>query len=178
MLGALMGTQAAAGAGRALQAPPCVPAKLSATFGGQGATQSLLGGVTVTNHGRGTCRLTGRPTIAMHDGSPREGLNERAMNTTALFPGEPFHATLLLDAGHSASARFQWFNWCNPRSSTRTTSTAVEGRRPSQVLVTIAAGTHGIVATVEGGLQALYLPVCFAPHQPSTLYVSLWTTGS
>jgi hypothetical protein len=95
-----------------------------------------------------------------------------------LFPGEPFHATLLLDAGHSASARFQWFNWCNPRSGTRSTSTTVEGRRPSQVLVTVTAGTHAILATVDGGLAALYLPVCFAPHRPSTLYVSLWTIGS
>jgi hypothetical protein len=63
-------------------------------FGGQGATQSLLGGVTVTNHGRETCRLTGRPTIAMRDGSPQEGLNERAMNTTAFVPRRalPRHA--------------------------------------------------------------------------------------
>jgi hypothetical protein len=94
MLGALIATQAAAGAGRAVQAPRCVPAKLSAMFGGQGATQSLLGGVTVTNHGRETCRLTGRPTIAMRDGSPQEGLNERAMNTTAFVPRRalPRHA--------------------------------------------------------------------------------------
>jgi hypothetical protein len=114
----------------------------------------------------------------MHGSSPQEMLSERAMNTTALFPGEPFHATRLLDAGHSASARLQWFNWCNPGTTARPTSTAVEGRRPSQVLVTVAAGAHGIVATVKGGLQALYLPVCFAPQQPSRLYVSLWTAGS
>jgi Protein of unknown function (DUF4232) len=187
MLCALISTQAAAGAGpggdlsfvarHAIQAPLCIPVNLSATFGGQGATQSLLGAVKVTNHGRGACRLAGRPTIAMRGGSPHEVLSERAMNTAALIPSARFSATLLLDPGHSASAAFQWFNWCNPLANALPTSTAAEGRRPSQVRVTVAVGTHAIVATVLGGLRALYPPVCGAPRHASLLYVSLWTTS-
>ncbi len=175
MTGALISTSAAAGA--AVQAPSCAPANLAATVGGQGATQSLLGGVTVTNHGRHACRLAGRPTIAMPGGSPGEVLSERTMNTATLIPNTRFDATLLLDPGHSATADFQWFNWCNPQAHAPPTSTAAEGRRPSQVRVALAAGAAGIVATVRAGLHALSLPVCGAPRQPSLLYVSLWATG-
>jgi hypothetical protein len=187
MLCALMSTQAAAGVGpggemsfvarHAIRAPLCIPANLSATFGGQGATQSLLGAVTVTNHGRGACILAGRPTIAMRGGSPHEVLRERAMDTAALIPSARFSATLLLDPGYSGSAAFQWFNWCNPLASALSTGTTAEGRRPSQVRVTVAEGTHAIVATVLGGLRALYVPVCGAPRHASVLYVSLWTTS-
>jgi hypothetical protein len=187
MLGGLIGTQTASGAGpaghspavarHATRAPRCVPANLSATFGGQGATQSLLGAVRVTNHGRGACTLHGRPTIAMRGGSPHEALLERAMNTAALIPRERFSTTLIVDPGHSASAAFQWFNWCDPQANASPTSTAAEGGRPSQIRVRLAAGTRAIVATVLGGLGALYLPVCGAPRHPSLLYVSLWTAG-
>jgi hypothetical protein len=175
IFGALASTRAAAGA--AVEAPSCAPASLTATFGGQGATQSLLGGVTVTNDGRRACRLAGRPTITIRGGSPGEVLSERAMNTAALIPNERFGATLLLGRGHSPTADFQWFNWCNPQAHAAPTSTAAEGRRPLQVRVSLATGAAGIVATVRGGLHALYLPVCGAPRQPSLLYVSLWTTG-
>ena len=187
ILAAVIGTHAAAaGAGRAANAslearratppPLCAPAALSATFGGQGATQSLLGGVTVTNHGRGACRLARRPTIAMRGGPPHEKLSERAMNTTASMPGTRFSATVLLDPGHSASAAFQWFNWCTPPANATPSDGAAEGRRPSQVVVSLAAGSRGIVTAVRGGLRALYLPVCVAPRRRSVLYVSLWTT--
>jgi hypothetical protein len=187
MLCVLISTQAAAGAGpgrdssfaarHAMRAPLCIPANLSATFGGQGATQSLLGAVKVTNHGHDACRLAGRPTIAMRGGSPHQVILERATNTAALIPSERFNATVLLDSGHSASAAFQWFNWCDPQATGPPTSTAAEGRRPSQIRVTLAPSTHAIVATVLGGLRAVYLPVCGAPRRPSLLYVSLWTTS-
>jgi hypothetical protein len=113
----------------------------------------------------------------MRGGSPHEALLERAMNTAALIPRERFSTTLILDPGHSASAAFQWFNWCDPQANASPTSTAAEGRRPSQIRVRLAAGTRAIVATILGGLGALYLPVCGAPRYPSLLYVSLWTAG-
>jgi len=157
--------------------PSCVPARLSASFGGQGATMSLLGEVIVTNHGRTACRLSGRPVIGFPGGSPREVLRERAMNTPGLFPGERFSATLVLDPGHTAAVWFQWANWCNPAGSGPAGATALGGRRPSHVLVSIAPGAPAIVATVRGGLRALYLPVCNDPQIPSQISVSRWTAG-
>jgi hypothetical protein len=162
---------------RATAAPVCAPAQLSATFGGQGATQTLLGGVTITNHGRAGCRLIGRPTITMRGGSPHEQLEEHAMNTAALFPGEHFSTTVLLNPGRSASVRIQWSNWCNPTARANPTSGApAEGRRPTQILIAVAANTRAIRATVSGGLHAELLPICGAPNRPSTMDVSLWPT--
>lgn len=99
------------------------------------------------------------------------------MNTAALFPGERVSTSVLLKPGHAASVRFQWSNWCNPAHPS-VTSTASEGRRPTQILVALAPGARGIVATIPGGLHRLYLPVCIAPGTPSRIAVSLWTTGS
>ena len=164
---------------QATAAPACAPAQLSATFGGQGATQTLLGGVTITNHGRAGCRLSGRPTITMRGGSPHEQLAEHAMNTAALFPGAHFSTTILLDPGRSASVRIQWSNWCNPTAQANPTSGApAEGRRPTQILVAVAANTRAIRATVSGGLHAEILPICVAPKLPSWIDVSLWLTKS
>jgi hypothetical protein len=164
---------------RATAAPMCASAQLSATFGGQGATQTLLGSVTITNHGRAGCRLSGRPTITMRGGSPHERVEQRAMNTAALFPGEHFSTTILLNPGRSASVRIQWSNWCNPTARTNPTSGApAEGRRPTQILVTVAANTGAITATVSGGLHAEYLPICIASNRPSRMDVSLWPTKS
>jgi hypothetical protein len=175
-LAALAATWLAPRAG-ATAVPSCVPARLSASFGGQGTTQSLLGEVAVTNHGRTACRLSSRPVIGFPGGSPHEVLRERATNTLGVFPGERFSATLVLDPGHTAAVWFQWMNWCNPAASGPAGATALGGRRPSQVLVRIAPGAPAIVATVSGGLRALYLPVCNDPKIPSQISVSRWTSG-
>ena len=156
--------------------PSCVPAELSASFGGQGATQSLLGTITVTNHGRAACRLSGRPAIAMRGGPPHELLREQAMNTAVGDPGERYSATILLAPGRLASVLFQWFNWCDPQSKAPPTSAAAGGRRPSQVLVTLGPGARAIVATVPQ-LRTMYLPVCGDPGAPSAISVSLWMRG-
>ena len=157
----------------------CAPATLSATFGGEGATQSLLGSIAVTNRGRVTCRLTGRPAIAMRGGPPREVLIDRPMDTAVMFPGTRFSVTVMLGPGRSATARFQWVNWCNPGAPATTPSNQAEGRRPSQVLVAVAPGAAQISATRVGGLPSLLgVPVCNARHDPSVIYVSLWSTDS
>src|ERR1700733_3787 len=117
--------------GRAVRAAaPCTADQLSATLFGEGATETLLGAVTVTNDASAACRLGGRATISMRGGSPHERLEQGAMNTGALFPGEHFGRTVLLRPGQSASARFQWGNWCNPAVHAAPTTAAAGGRRP------------------------------------------------
>ena len=171
---ALAGAPAAPGS--ADTAALCTAASVSASFGGQGSTQSLLGAVTITNHGRAACRLSGRPAIAMRGGSPHELLRERAMNTPVMWPGQRFDTTIVLAPGRSASVRFQWFNWCNPQAKAPPTTTAAEGRRPLQVLVTLAPGSPALTASVPQ-LRTIYLPICGAPSAPSQINVSLWMAG-
>lgn len=156
--------------------PSCAPASLSASFGGQGATQSLLGGVTVTNHAQTACRLSGRPLIAMRGGSPGEVLREQATDKLGP-PGERFSVTLVLDPRHTAAVWFQWLNWCNPRAKGPPGAAAIAGKRPTAVLVRIAPGARQIVASVSGGLSRLDLPVCGDPSEPSQISVSLWSAG-
>jgi hypothetical protein len=167
---------AGAAQGSAATVPLCTASAVSASFGGQGATQSLLGTVTVTNHGRAACRLSGRPAIAMRGGSRHELLRERAMDTARMWPGQRFSATIALASGRSASVLFQWFNWCNPQAKAPPTSTAAGGRRPSQVLVTVAPGSGALIASVPQ-LRTMYLPVCGDPGAPSEINVSLWMAG-
>jgi hypothetical protein len=177
---ALLAAVALAGAGAApgsaATVPLCTAPAVSASFGGQGATQSLLGWVTVTNHARAACRLSGRPAIAMRGGSPHELLRERAIGTAVMWPGQRFSATIVLAPGRSASVLFQWFNWCNPKAEAPPTGTAAGGRRPSRVLVTLAPGSRALIASVPQ-LRTMYLPICGDPGAPSQISVSLWMAG-
>ena len=172
----VVGSMVVAAPGSAAAVAPCAASAAAASFGGQGATQSLVGAVTVTNHGRTACRLSGRPVIAMRGGSPHEVLRERALNTALMWPGERISATILLSPGRSASAMFQWFNWCDPQAHAPPTSSAAGGSRPSQVLVTLAPGSRALIASVPK-LRTMYLPVCGDPSAPSQIDVSLWTAG-
>jgi len=156
--------------------PSCAAAQVSASFGGQGATQSLLGSVIVTNRAAAACLLSGRPVITFAGGPPHEVLREQATKPALEDPVERYSATIVLAPRHSASVLFQWFNWCDPQSKAPPTSAAAGGRRPSQVLVTLRPGAPAIVATVAQ-LRTMYLPVCGDPGAPSTISVSLWTPG-
>lgn len=155
----------------------CQASVLSASFGGQGATQTIVGALTLTNIGTSSCRLTGRPLISMRTGETAETLHERPWNSS-VFPAAHFSNTILLSPRRSASVRFQWQNWCNPNPrSSPLSGNDVEGRRPSQILVTIAPGAPPISANVPGGLRHLALPRCLVPDRPaSSIYVTLWTT--
>lgn len=158
----------------ALAVAPCRASTLSASFGGQGATESLLGEVAVVNRGRAACRVSGRPAIALPGGSPGEVLRERAMDTSTMFPGTRFSSTLVLGPGRAAAADFQWANWCNHRAKGPPGAGALEGRRPSRVLVRTAGDARPTVASIRGGLRSLQVPVCNDPAAPSSLSVSLW----
>jgi hypothetical protein len=175
VVAALAGVRAASGF--AGPVPSCKQAFLAASFGGEAATQSLLGTATVANLGSTPCLLSGRPAIALRGGPPEEVLAEQAMDTATEFPGTRFYAQLLLRPGAAASVRFQWTNWCNPQANGSPGAADLRGSRPSRVRMTIGSDTRGLVASVSGGLSTLYLPVCVNPAQPSVLYVSLWTPG-
>jgi len=166
----------AASAPQAHSAPSaCQASSLAASFGGQGATQAVVGGLTISNNGTTACRETGHPTIAMRTLDSTETLRELPWSSSA-FPGTHFSSSVLIRPHHSASVRIRWMNWCDshaPRSSSP--GNAARGKRPSQILVTIAVGTRPISASVPGGLRKLGLPDCIAPSRPSTIEITLWT---
>jgi len=164
-----------------VDSPPavCEASALSARFFGQGATQTIVGALTLTNTGTTSCRLTGRPMISMRTGETAETLHDRTWSAS-VFPATHFTRTILISPRHSASVRFQWQNWCNPKAprSSPPSGNAAQGIRPSQILVTIAPGTPPISANVPGGLRQLALPRCLIPDRPaSSIYVTLWTTS-
>ena len=166
----------AASAALAHSAPRACPASsLSASFGGQGATQAIVGGLTIANSGKTACRVTGHPAIAMRTGSSTQILGELPWSSSA-FPGTDFSSTVLLRPHRSASVRIRWMNWCDPKAPRSSPpGNAARGKRPSQILVTVAPGTRPISVSVPGGLLRLGLPACMVPSRPSTVAVTLWT---
>ncbi len=158
----------------------CRASSLSARFSGQGASQTIVGELTVTNTSTTSCRLTGRPLIAMRTSGRPATLDERHWSSSA-FPDIRFSSTILIGPRRSASVRFQWLNWCNPKAprSSPPSGNAAEGKRPSQILVMVAPGTQPTIANVPGGLRQLGLPRCLEPDRPaSSIYVTLWTSPS
>jgi Protein of unknown function (DUF4232) len=159
--------------------PLCASSALSASFFGQGATQSLLGEITIRSHARAACRLVGRAAISVRSAPPREALQQRVMNTAAMFPSVPFTPKFLLQPGDTVTARFQWWNWCNPRTPPGTPpgSNSAQGPKPTGIAVTLRTGVNPINATVPGSLGSLAPPICMNPSAPASwITVSLWTT--
>jgi hypothetical protein len=180
-MGAVAVVAALAGAAAAFTdaGAPCSSARLGATLSGQGESQSTVGVITVTNHETVACRLAGRPTVTMPDGPPHEKLLERSLGAS-VFPQTVFRRTVLVAARHSESVRFRWTNWCNPGAlrSSPAAGSAVEGKRPSRILLRVSPDTQPITAEVRGGVGLLVLPRCLVPSNPaSTMFVSLWTTS-
>ena len=159
---------------RAIAVPrACHAPSLRASLGGQGATQSLVDSLTVTNRGTVACRLRGRPAISFRADAPRPALVETASRAGVAGPRARF--ALVLAAGHSARVFLQWRNWCTRTGHAVPTSSAAGGPRPTLVMVRLTSHARPIAVAVRGGLARLYLPVCDAPRAPSTLAVSGWS---
>lgn len=97
------------GLARAGTPPPlCRASQLTASFGWQGATQSMLGGVTVENTGETACSLPlARPKLTLYwNGRPLQ-VQERKWPYKLNFT--PAHVLL---RGNSAVVETQWWNWC------------------------------------------------------------------
>ena len=137
------------------------------------------GEITIRSHARAACRLVGRPAITVRSARQRETLQQRVMNTAAMFPSVPFTPNFLLQPGRTVTARFQCWNWCNPHTPPGTSpgSTSAQGPKPTGIAVTLRTGANPINATVPGGLGSLDPPICADPSAPASwITVSLWTT--
>lgn len=116
----------------------------------QGATSSLLGGVSVRNTARLPCSVGGRPKVRV------VRLDGHAISLTTV-PGPMFSGwtrIVVLRPGRQAMAAMQWWNYCGPR--------------PGGVFrfeLTLTTGTK-ISAGVRGS------PTCIDSHLRSSLSVS------
>jgi hypothetical protein len=130
--------------------PRCNASALTAGAGFQGATQSLLGGMSVTNTGGGACvPPPGRPIVEVT-------LNGAVLPVRETpFPYRFTHgpSARLLTSHQSATVYAQWWNWCGGTGVAR-----MSLRFP-----------NGLTLTAP---QPVGEPQCIDRSKPSRLFVS------
>ena len=140
-------------------AAPCKARDLRAHLFLQGATGSLVGGVSLVNAGVQPCSLVGWPTVSF-TGSAASRARWRVKRLAASpSPPEaiadPPGSLRALRPGKAAATAIFWSNWCGPGS----TPTGSPGSPPTAMDVGLPGGT------------TIAIPLAHAPRcdQPSTL---------
>src|SRR5689334_4851946 len=88
---------------------PCLASQLSATAGWQGATQSMLGGATITNTSSAACSIpAGRPAVRITWKGRTLRIQEHRP-PTPFGPGKPLRT---LQPGAKTTVYLQWWNYC------------------------------------------------------------------
>jgi uncharacterized protein DUF4232 len=135
-------------------AAPCLASALHARLFLQGATGSLVGGVTLLNAGTRPCALVGRPAVSF--GAPaaaRAKWRVKRLAASTAPPdvlADPPGSLRALRPGKSASVTVYWSNWCGPP--------------PRALRLALASGTTIAIALARA-------PRCDAPQAPSTVAV-------
>jgi hypothetical protein len=155
LMGGSVGGVTPASAGRA-SGPPCSAAQLSATAGWQGATQSMLGGATITNTSGAACSLPGgRPAAHISWQGRTLSIQERRP-PKPFGPGRPLR---VLEPGASTVVYLQWWNYCGARVDLKLPPTVSLRFRDGLTVTATASRQWGV-------------PICNSPDGPSTLFVS------
>src|SRR5437899_12189065 len=94
---------------REATARPCRASDLTGKLEFNGATGSLVGGITVTNVGKASCSLLGPPHVRFVGGAASR---ERLLITDV----KPRSGLGDLRPGEAASVEMIWNNWCGPHS--------------------------------------------------------------
>jgi len=143
-------TQPPANAGR-VTGPRCRAPQLSASVGFQGATQTLVGGATVTNVSGRSCSLpTTWPRVRIRSNGKRLPVVERRPAESRRFSEKPAR---VLAPGAVAVLEMQWADWCGRRSL------------PNERFVIHLGPELTITA------RTVAAPPCFAPRRTSVLIV-------
>jgi Protein of unknown function (DUF4232) len=132
----------------------CRPGQLTLAGSLQGATQSLLGTLTVTNHSGTACALPGWPSrVAL-----RVGKQVLPALTVHMSPGvePPGPARRKLPAHAGVFVGIQWRNWC--------------GRPRGDVHLSISLAIY--LAAPRVGVGAVQTPVCVNHKYSSRVAVS------
>jgi len=129
-----LGITAASGASASATLTRCKPSQLRLSGSVQGATQSLLGTLTVANQGSRACALPQAPSrVTLVIGRRVLSVLTARMNAHRWPPGR---ATRRLPAHERVFVGIQWRNWCgtprgNVRLSVGLTISGAETRRVS-----------------------------------------------
>lgn len=148
-------------------AAPCRARDLRARLSLQGATGSLVGGVTLRNAGAHACALVGRPSVSFTGVPPGarwtvEKLAAQAAPPEAL--ADPPGSLRALRPGKSASVSLWWSNWCDA-----TSKPASGPGTPPKALALGLPGGSAVLVPVTGA------PRCDVPQQPSRVSVGPFT---
>jgi hypothetical protein len=92
----------------------CDLTRLRATIGLQGATGSMLGGITLRNPGR-TCRLSASPVVALMWHGLRVTPAQRPFDPRAFRSIGPFRLNRTLVHGKALFVWLQWWNYCGTK---------------------------------------------------------------
>jgi hypothetical protein len=92
----------------------CDLTRLRARAGLQGATGSMLGGLSLRNPGP-TCTLAGRPLIELRWHGKRVTPPQQPFAPGSLKSMGPFHLNRTLAHDKSLFVWLQWFNYCGPK---------------------------------------------------------------
>jgi len=144
-------------------APACRAANLHAPLFLQGATGSLVGGVTLTNRGR-ACALLGWPRAAFA-GSAAQATKWQVRRVASSFEppnplADPPGSLRALSRGKSARVALVWSNWCGPGSEAAGSSR----ERPTALVLSLASKTRLRLPLTRA-------PRCDSPTTPSKLTV-------
>jgi hypothetical protein len=146
-------------------AAPCRAGSVGVRLFLQGATGSLVGGLTVTNVGTSACSLLGWPRIAFTGGSSVSAgwrVKRMARQSVPLdVLADPPGSLRALAPGKAASVVLFWSNWCaagNPGGGNLSGT-------PTGLKVGFASGTSVLVPLTRA-------PRCDQPKDPSTLSVA------
>lgn len=149
-------------------APPCKATDLHAHLFLQGATGSLVGGITLLNAGSAACSLVGRPIFSFTGAAAAaERWRVKKLAASPAPPdvlADPPGSLRALQPGKSAGVQVFWSNWCGPGSMPAGGS----GAPPDAIVLGLAGGTSISVPVAHA-------PRCDAPQYPSTVSVGPFT---
>jgi hypothetical protein len=145
-------------------APPCPASALRAQLALQGATGSLVGGVTLRNVGAKACSLLGWPTVSF-TGKAAKLTKWRVKDVPAQTAPldvltDPPGSLRALQPGKSVGVTLWWSNWCGPASR----PASGPGPPPQALELTLASRTTIRIPVGQA-------PRCDQPQYPSTLSV-------
>ncbi|HZS30394.1 MAG TPA: DUF4232 domain-containing protein [Gaiellaceae bacterium] len=139
-------------------APACTASQLKASLFMQGASMSLVGGITIANRGAGPCALVGRPRLSFAGATSKwrettyHAQNVLPLQYDPLAP--PAGSLRALAPGEHVQVLVWWSNWCG-RGSTK----SGDSGRPARAMVLSAPG-GGRLLLHNGPRRSFFAPVC------------------
>jgi hypothetical protein len=146
-------------------AAPCTASSLHAHLFLQGATGSLVGGISLRNVSVRPCSLLGSPRISFSGGGALSTKWQVKRLSASQVPvdvlADPPGSLRALAPGKSASVTVFWSNWCGPHAVV----TGDPGQVPGALELLLSDGTRV-------SIPIAHAPRCDAPQDPSTISVS------